>query len=43
MVAGLMAYYKGLGIGNDAARARLLADAYQRNDDGPKMIYNGIV
>lgn len=42
-VAGLLSYYKGLGLNNVAAKERLLSDAYARNTQlGPAYIFNGV-
>lgn len=35
-----MAYFKGLGLTNAAARAQLYLGAYKRADDGPVMPWN---
>ena len=42
LVAGLMAYFKGLGMDGPDARDALVNYAYQRNSNGPKMVWNGV-
>ncbi|KAK5085398.1 hypothetical protein LTR05_004683 [Lithohypha guttulata] len=41
LVAGLMAYYRGLGLDKTAARQTLLGNTYARVSDGPLMPWNG--
>lgn len=40
-LAGLMAYYKGLGLSDQASRGKLWRDAYARVPGEPKYIWNG--
>lgn len=40
-VAGLIAYYKGLGFSDQAARGKLWRDAYARTSGEPSYIWNG--